>query len=435
MVDILPFNGFVYNKDKIGNISGVISPPYDVISASLREKLIDSHPNNIANLILPEGSGDYKYTRAKKLLDDWTKKQILKFDNDRCFYIIQESFYLNNKLKKITGFIGLTRLEPYSGLQVIPHEQTYSKIKEDRLKLLSFCRTNFGPVYTLYNDSKNKLPGILKEIQQENPIIDISAGYDSTLGFKVWKVADEENINTIIKIMKDKKLIIADGHHRYETSLAYKEKYDRRNKKRDENPQAAFPEDFILTLYVESSQKDLTIFPTYRNIKFKRYQGIEKIIAGLSDIFDIEKDTLKSTPYLTKKLLESKSRGLKSFFIYGENKKLYFITLKESFTAGINRSGSTGGSYLKTDVNILQEYLMDKISSSFQIEKINYNHSIDDTIENIDIKNFDIGVLLNAVTIEELKKICMAGHILPEKSTYFYPKPSSGLIMYRFDKQ
>src|SRR4030043_556947 len=368
MVDILPFNGFVYNKDKIGNISGVISPPYDVISASLREKLINSHPNNIANLILPEGNGDDKYTRAKKLLDEWTKEQIPKCDNARSFYIIQESFYLNNKLKKITGFIGLTRLEPYSSLQVIPHEQTYSKIKEDRLKLLSFCRTNFGPVYTLYSDSKNKIPGILKETQRDNPIMDTSAGYDPTLGFKVWKIADEEKIDKIIRIMKDKKLIIADGHHRYETSLAYKEKYDRRDKKRDQNPRAAFPEDFILTLYVESSQNDLTIFPTYRNIKFKRYPGIEKIIASLSDIFDIEKDTLKSAPYLIKKLLESKSRGLKSFFIYGENKKLYFITLKKSFTAGINRAGSTSGSYLKTDVNILQEYLMDKRSEEHTSE-------------------------------------------------------------------
>src|SRR4030042_2675037 len=283
MVDILPFNGFIFNKDKIGNISGVISPPYDVISATLREKLINSHPNNISNLILPEGSGDDKYTRAKKLLDEWTRKQILKFDNDRCFYIIQESFYLNNKLKKITGFIGLTRLEPYSRLQVIPHEQTYSKIKEDRLKLLSFCRTNFGPVYTLYNDSKNQIPGILEEAQRENPIINTSAGYDSTLGFKVWKVEDEEKINKIIRTMKDKKLIIADGHHRYETSLAYKEKNDRRDKKnRGQNPSATFPEDFILTLYVESSQNNLTIFPTYRNIKFKRYPGIEKIIASLA---------------------------------------------------------------------------------------------------------------------------------------------------------
>jgi len=434
MVDILPFNGFVYNKDKIGNISGVISPPYDVISASLRDKLLNTHPNNIVNLILPKGSSDDKYTRAKKLLVEWTKKQILKFDNDRCFYIIQESFYLNNKLKKITGFIGLTRLEPYSRLQVIPHEQTYYKIKEERLKLLSFCRTNFGPVYTLYNDSKNKIPGILKETQQENPIIDTSAGYDSTLGFKVWKITDEEKIEKIIRIMKDKRLIIADGHHRYETSLAYKEKYDRKDKKRDQNPSATGPEDFILTLYVESSQRDLTIFPTYRNIKFKRYPGLEKIIVSLAGIFDIEKDTLKSTSYLTKKLLRSKSRGLKSFFIYGENKKLYFITLKKSFTTGITRTESTGESYLKTDVDILQEYLMDKISSFFKIEKIYYNHSIDSTIENIDIKNFDVGVLLNAITIEELKKICMAGHVLPEKSTYFYPKPSSGLVMYKFDQ-
>ena len=105
MVDISPFNGLIYNKDKIGNISGVISPPYDVISASLREKLLCTNSNNVVNLILPEGSNDDKYTGAKKLLDEWTKKQVLKFDNDKCFYVIQESFYLNNKFKNIRYFI------------------------------------------------------------------------------------------------------------------------------------------------------------------------------------------------------------------------------------------------------------------------------------------------------------------------------------------
>jgi len=434
MVDILPFNGFVYNKDKIGNISGVISPPYDVISTSLRGKLVNSHPNNIVNLILPKGSGDDKYTIAKKLLDEWIKKQILKFDNDRCFYIIEESFYLNNKLKKITGFIGLTRLEPYSRLQVMPHEQTYSKIKEDRLKLLSFCRTNFDPVYTLYNDSKNKIPGILKETQRQNPIMDTSAGYDTTLRFRVWKITDKEKIDNIIKIMKDKKLIIADGHHRYETSLAYKEKYNKTDKKRGQNPSATGPEDFILTLYVESSQGALIIFPTHRNIKFKSYPGIEKIMGSLARTFDIEIDTLKSTSYLTKKLLKSKSRGLKSFFIYGENKKLYFITLKASFATGITRTRTTNESYLNTDVNILKEFIVNKIAGPYQIEKINYTHSIENAIENIDSKIFEIGILLNAVTVKELEKICMAGHILPEKSTYFYPKPSSGLVMYKLDQ-
>jgi len=162
MVDISTFNGLIYDKDKIGNISEVISPPYDVISEALREKLLCTNPNNVVNLTLPEGKNDDKYTGAKKILNEWMNKKNLKFDSDKCFYIIEESFYLNNILKKIIGFIGLTKLEPYSRLQIVPHEHTYSEIKKDRLKLLESCRTNFGPVYMLYNDSGNKISVILE---------------------------------------------------------------------------------------------------------------------------------------------------------------------------------------------------------------------------------------------------------------------------------
>ncbi|MBU2562896.1 MAG: DUF1015 domain-containing protein [Actinobacteria bacterium] len=432
MVDILPFNGLIYNKNKIGNISEVISPPYDVVSAALKKKLYNAHPNNIINLILPKGRGGEKYIRAKKILTYWINKNILKFDNDRCFYIIEESFHLNNKIKKIMGFIGLTRLESYSKLRIIPHEQTSFKIKEDRLKLLSKCRANFGLVFTLYNDSQNKILDILKDTLQKNPFIDTTAGYDSTLGFKLWKVTDTGKINEILNIMKDKKLIIADGHHRYETSLAYSDKYNKLNRKKGKNLPG--PEDFILTLYVESSQNDLLIFPTYRTIKFKNYPGLEKVLVKLADIFDIEADTLKPASYLNKRLLKSKSKGLKSFFLYGENKKLYFITLKPSSADIRTYTRPINGEYLNTDINILHKFLMDKITALYKIEKIDYTHSIDNVIENIDSKKFDIGVLLNTLTVKELEKICVSGYLMPEKSTYFYPKPCTGLVMYKFDR-
>jgi uncharacterized protein (DUF1015 family) len=124
MVDILPFNGLIYNENKIGNISQVISPPYDVVSPTLKKKLYNTHPYNIINLILPKGSTGEKYIKANELLTDWIKKDILKFDKDRCFYIIEESYYPGSKRKKILGFIGLTGLEPYSKSHIIPHEQT-----------------------------------------------------------------------------------------------------------------------------------------------------------------------------------------------------------------------------------------------------------------------------------------------------------------------
>lgn len=432
MVDILPFNGLIYNKNKIGNISEVISPPYDVVSAALKKKLYNAHPNNIINLILPKGRVGEKYIRAKKIMNYWIKKNILKFDIDICFYIFEESFHLNNKIKKIMGFIGLTRLETYSKLRIIPHEQTSFKIKEDRLKLLSNCRANFGLVYTLYNDSQNKILNILEDTLQKNPFIDTPAGYDPTLGFKLWKITDMGKIDEIINIMKDKKLIIADGHHRYETSLAYRDKYNKLNLKEMKN--LSSPEDFILTLYAESSQNDLLILPTYRILKFKNYPGLEKVLGKLNDFFYIEADILKPAPYLNERLLKSKSRGLKSFFLYGENKKLYFITLKPSSTDIRSYTKPVNKEYLKTDVNILHEFLLEKISTLYKIEKIDYTHFIDNVIENIDRKRFDIGVLLNTPTVKELEKICVSGYLMPEKSTYFYPKPCSGLVMYKLDR-
>ena len=431
MVDILPFNGLIYNKNKIKNISDVISPPYDVISPSLERMLYNLDPYNIINLILPKGSNKEKYKNANKILNNWIENNILKFDNERCFYIFEENFYVGTKRKKNLGFIGLTKIEPYSQLKIIPHEQTLPEPKQDRLNLLASCRTDFGVVYTLYNDNQNKVLKIFKNTIQEKPFIDTSAGYDSTLGFKLWRISNIPEIKEIIKTMRDKKLIIADGHHRYETSLTYRDYYNKINPKEEKDTRG--PEDFILTLYI-NSQNDLLILPNYRTIKFKKYPGMKKLLDKLGDIFDIEADILKPVPYLTEKLLKSKSRGLKSFFLYGEDKKLYFITLKISSADAHTYTKPADREYFNMDITILHKFLMEKISSWYKIKKIDYTHSIDNVIEDIDRREFDIGVLLNAPTVKEIERICMGGYLMPDKSTYFYPKPCTGLVMYKFDR-
>ena len=432
MVDILPFNGLIYNKNKIKNISDVISPPYDVISPPLEKMLYNLDPHNIINLILPKGSSKEKYKNANKILNNWIENNILKFDNERCFYIFEENFYMGSKRKKNLGFIGLTKIEPYSQLKIIPHEQTILKPKQDRLNLLASCRTDFGVVYTLYNDNQNKILNISKNTIQKKPFIDTPAGYDPSLRFKLWRISNISEIKEIIKIMRDKKLIIADGHHRYETSLAYKEECD--SLKNKGNQSSSNPEDFILTLYIESSQKDVFLYPNHRIIKFKNYPGIEYILKKLNIYFNIEAEILKSYKYLEKKLFQSKSKGLKSFFIYSGDKRLYLITLKSSVGDIYSNAKLAGGEYLNLDVNILHNLILEEIKNQFKIEKIDFTYSIDKAIENIDNQKFDIGILLNAPTINELERICMSGHLMPHKSTYFYPKPCTGLVMYKFDR-
>ena len=432
MVDILPLNGLFYNENKIRNISNVISPPYDVISPTFEKKIYNLDPYNIINLILPKGDSKEKYKNVNKILNNWIENNILKFDSKKCFYIFEENFYVGSKRKKVLGFIGLTKIEPYSQSRIIPHEQTILKLKQDRLNLLASCRTNFGLVYTLYNDNQNKILDIFKNTIQKKPFIDTPAGYDHSLRFKIWRISNISGIKEIIKIMRYKKLIIADGHHRYETSMTYKEESD--SLKNKDNQDLPNPEDFILTLYIESSQKDIFIYPSYRIIKFKNYPGLENILEKLNIYFNIEAEILKSYKYLEKRLLQSKSKGLKSFFIYGEDKKLYLITLKPSVGNIYSNKKLAGGEYLNLDVNIVHNLILEEIETQFKIEKIDFTHSIDRAIENIDNQKFDIGILLNAPTVKELERICMSGHLMPHKSTYFYPKPCTGLVMYKFDR-
>jgi uncharacterized protein (DUF1015 family) len=432
MVDIIPLRGLFYNEKKAGNISSVISPPYDVISSSLKKELHNYSPFNIVNLLIPGGKSDEKYTIAGELFSSWMEKGIFKLDSKRCFYVFQESFVHCGKGRKISGFIGLTRLEPYSNLQIMPHEKTLSSVKKDRLKLLSKCRTNFGLVFTLYKDRQKKIKSILDNNTNKTPVINTHASYDLDLKCKLWKISDDKDINKIIDLMKTKKLIIADGHHRYETSLKYRNDYVKKFKPEDLNNNL-IPEDFILTLYIDSSQTDFLILPYYRLIKFKKYPGLKDLIKIISQNFEAEIYPPDSTDFIKEKLLSSKLKGSKSFFLYGGERNLYFITLKNVDLEKNNHKNIQDRDYSSLDINILHKLIMQKIVGRHEIKKISFSHSISKVIKSIDSREFDIGIFLNPPTVEELERTCSTGYLMPEKTTYFCPKPCSGLVMYTFD--
>lgn len=433
MVEILPLSGFFYNKNKIKNLSNVISPPYDVIPKLLKKRLYALDPHNIINLILPVGGIRDKYNNAQKILQKWTDDKILIFDDSKCFYVFKENFLSDGKRKNITGFVGLTKIEPYNSLNIIPHEKTQSKPKKDRLNLLKSCRTNFGLVYTLYRDRRKSIMEILAKAMKKKPFIETDAGYDTSLSFKIWKISQTQYIKKLAEIMKDKKLIIADGHHRYETSLIYKKNYASRIIKED-GKSTVRPEDYVLTLYIESNSKDILVHPNHRLIRFKNHPGAESIIKKIKKDFSIETVASGSPSYIKKRLLESKSRGIKSFFIYSRPKKLYFLTFKSSQALTGSHLKNIDTEYLNIDVNILKKFLVEELGRHFEIKKISYTHYIRNVIKKVDNKKFDLGILLNALTVKEIEKISASRNTLPDKSTYFYPKPCTGLIMYKFDR-
>jgi uncharacterized protein (DUF1015 family) len=429
MVDILPFNGLFYNQERITDISNTISPPYDVISPELKDKLKKSNTYNIVNLILPdEENNKDKYTIAKDTLENWLKNDILKQDREECFYILEEGFIDENKQKSILGLVGLTKIEPYNKGTILRHEKTLLKPKQDRLSLLKNCRTNFGLIYTLYNDASKDIYNILEKELRRKPFVNIIAGYNSSLKFKLWKINNKKTIDNIIKLMKEKTLLIADGHHRYETSRIFKEEVHGKDKSKD-----CIPEDYILTLYISSNQKNISIHPTHRIIKFKNHPGLKKILEKINDSFYIESLNTPSCNLIKKKMLNSKLKNKKSFCFYFNKKDVYFLTLKSNIKDLYPETINLDLEYENLDVNILHKLLLDKLLAEYDIKNIQFIHSIEKVFKIINSKQFDIGIILNAPDVGDLKNLSTKGKIMPQKSTYFYPKPCTGLVMYKFD--
>ena len=422
MVDILPLNGLIYNPEKISKYSEVLAPPYDIISSSLKEDLKKHSPYNIIALTLPdETSNKNKYENAKAILAEWIKEEILKYDFKKCFYLFEETFMENGSQKSFKGFIGLLKVEEYGAGKVLRHEKTLSKPKEDRLALLKACRANLEFIYTIYNDSDEKISTTLNHGFKERCDISTSVNYDSSLHFRFWKISDEGMVEKIKDMMKSKTLLIADGHHRYETSRLYKE------------------HKYILALFVSGNQKDILIHPTHRAIKFNNAVKPEEIIKKIEKYFTVE-EIKPDTACIKDKMLESFSMQKKSLCLYFKNKGCYFITLKADLKKLykelniVEEHFSTDYEYL--DVNILHKLIIEVILADSAVKEINFVHSIEEVLELINKNDasydFDAGFILNAPTIETVQKLSYADQIMPQKSTYFYPKPCSGLVIYKF---
>ena len=416
-------NGLIYNPEKISKYSEVLAPPYDIISSSLKEDLKKHSPYNIIALTLPdETSNKNKYENAKAILAEWIKEEILKYDFKKCFYLFEETFMENGSQKSFKGFIGLLKVEEYGAGKVLRHEKTLSKPKEDRLALLKACRANLEFIYTIYNDSDEKISTTLNHGFKERCDISTSVNYDSSLHFRFWKISDKDMVEKIKDMMKSKTLLIADGHHRYETSRLYKE------------------HKYILALFVSGNQKDILIHPTHRAIKFNNAVKPEEIIKKIEKYFTVE-EIKPDTACIKDKMLESFSMQKKSLCLYFKNKGCYFITLKADLKKLykelniVEEHFSTDYEYL--DVNILHKLIIEVILADSAVKEINFVHSIEEVLELINKNDasydFDAGFILNAPTIETVQKLSYTDQIMPQKSTYFYPKPCSGLVIYKFD--
>ncbi|MDD3437582.1 MAG: DUF1015 domain-containing protein [Candidatus Gastranaerophilales bacterium] len=455
MVEVKPLEAIVYNQEKV-NMNDVIAPPYDVILDDYREELYQRSPYNIVKLILAKGSKDLsdpnnRYDEADKNFQKWLEEKVLiKLDKPCILYILQKYKTANGKQITRKGFIARNKIEDFSTKKILPHEFTMGGPKEDRLNLTKKCKANFSQIFMVYSDPQKQIENAVDLSQV--PFIDVTD--DNGVQNIVYKIEDEKTLALIEKVMVNKTLLIADGHHRYETALNYS--------KINTNPQTQY----VMSYFTNLDDENLLVFPTHRIItkRIEPYVLLEKV----KKYFDIEEFTFdgQNKNEIKAKFLQAIEESNKtqiSMGLYMKNvNKFYLLTLKNDpsplfsnfrKTAHVENSPLPQGArgeqqsindildkfevpdvLKKLDLTVLHKVLITKEFGYTEEEQmsqdgIKYIKQESEAFDLVDIGKAQASFIMAYPKIKDIKEISEAGYRMPQKSTYFYPKLLSGIVI------
>lgn len=439
MAEVVPFKGILYNKEKIGDFSQVVAPPYDVICPEENKSLRDRHPQNVVRLILCESDGDTAdssafYRSSAKQFRDWLADGTLQTDSEPALYLTTLDFTIEGRQYQRHGFIAYVRLEPFEKKVVLPHERTSSKVKDDRLNLLKAAGANFCQIFSLYTDPEQLVVNTLVEaVAGKQPDIDLVD--DAEERHRLWRITDTRTTDQVTTLLKEKQLYIADGHHRYETGLNYRNWVAENDPGFSEN----HPANFIMMSLSSTSDPGMLILPTHRLLlKVK-----ESLISGSAWVqqaakhFDIkeipfdpanrEKAELQLRNDLQSNLLNN------AFGAVAHNQPVfYLLTLRPQ--ALLNAFDDTIPQSLRSlDVTILSQLILKKIFGYSQTELdeeevIDYTSDFHQAVEAAVCGQCQVAFLLNPTRNEQVQTVAAQGEIMPRKTTFYYPKLLTGLV-------
>jgi uncharacterized protein (DUF1015 family) len=415
MALVRPFRGIRYNPEKV-EVPAAVTPPYDVISEQDQERYYSQSEYSFVRLILgkkhdSDGPLNNRYTRARDYLRDWLAQGVLARERKEAIYVYEQKF--NGKTRR--GFIARMEIEDFSQGTVIPHERTLSGPKADRLELMKTTEANFGLIFLLYSDPEGRIDSLLEKQVAVQPVTDFV--FENGVANRIWVMDDPEVTKKIEREMEDKVVYIADGHHRYETRLAYRDGAGSGN-------EAAR---YGLMAFFNMDNPGLEIYPTHRLIY--GLEGVDPLdlVKRLEDFFFVQQVEEAEIFSLLK------SKGKHSFGLCVP-KSCLLLTLKSEELAVTHGDSSRSADWNLLDVSILHSLIIEKLLGVERLEEhVRYTRNDDEAIQKVNSGEYQLALLLNATTIEEFKAIASNRERMPQKSTYFYPKLLSGLVIYKFE--
>ncbi len=441
MAFIAPFRGLRYNEAKDGidfRFEDVITPPYDVISPEEREQFRLRSPYNFVHVDLPKAEESCKdslepYRKSSELLKQWITSKILIKDREPSFYYYEIDYKLPSKLGLHTrkGFFALLRLEEFHSGCVYPHEKTFAKVKEDRLMLSLCCEAHLSPIFMLYRD-KEKLIEILKDKAYENSTI-VNYKDSQNISHRMWKISDEKTCKLLQEAFLEKEIYIADGHHRYETALAYR---DRKRKEKGFREDA--PYEFTLVYLSPMEDEGLVILPTHRVFPDIPLESSLKFLEKASEFFEVESfSTTEEGIHGFLQVQEENAKEGRNFigFTYHGSNNLYLLKPKLEKLYTFFKSINLEEVFWDIDVVILDKLIFNHLMSIDHRlledeKKICFSHDTVKAIKEVLEGKYKTGFLINPTRIDQVVKVASRCLVMPHKSTYFYPKVVSGLVIY-----
>lgn len=425
MADIRAFKGIRYNQAEVGDLSAVITPPYDVISLDEEDWYWERSPYNVIRLTLPRENGGNKYVTASAFLRRWLSDGILKQDDKPAIYAYQQEFEaLGHRMKRM-AFTCLVRLEEFGKGSIFPHENIMAKPLEDRLNLMRATRASFDSVFGLYHDTEVDV--VLRRFADQKP--DASATDRDGVRSDLWRISDSDAISEITAHLEREQIVIADGHHRYTAALAY------RNEMRElagvpAHARSEAPYDYLMMTLVAYEDPGLVVLPTHRLVREVLGFDAETLLARIGDIFDVREASDEGLED------EVERSGDFSFGVHLKEKS-YIITLKPDVRPEQAIQSPGSDALKRLDVSVLHSLILDRflgvgaqsVAAGSGRSNLTFTRDVAEGIASVDRGEYQALFVMKPMKVEDVRTIATGGERMPQKSTYFYPKLLTGLLM------
>ena len=437
MATVMPLRGILYNPEKITDSADVTAPPYDVISPDEQAAFYERHPNNVIRLILgrtkaTDTARDNPHSRSAAYYRQWVSEGILKQDEQAALYLKSITYVHEEKTITRYGLVALVGLEPFEKRVILPHEKTFSKVRSERLELMKATQCNYCPIFSLYPDDGVILSILEQAVDKSAP--GVAFMDDQGHQHQLWRVLDPVIHRQVADALQDKRLFIADGHHRYETALNFRKHL----KETDPSFSDRHPANYVLMYLCSMSDPGLIILPAHRLLKAVSVGDLRQAMENARTYFEVAEypftpiDRQRVERDFLTALNDGENRQCIGIFAH-RSSVFYLLTLKPGVMDQLFEN-ELDASLRLLDVTVLTRLVFMKILGFDQTrlddeQLIGYASTADKALQSIDSGAYDVAFILNPTRIEQVQEVAQKGLIMPRKSTYFYPKVKSGLVM------